>query len=266
MPYYSNYLAHYGVKGMKWGVRRYRNADGSLTREGMRRYAQENARVLKKGTEIQNISSRRLDPKNKRSNRLYASYTPYDKDAYTDFMAGFQYDNKGWKNSFVVKKDIKIASERDVVNTMAEMFRDNPKRTSEMMAKAYNAASMPILFKKTGKGYQRKLSELEKDPTSKKAMKLGREFIGNVPMSTKTSSFANDFYARMAKKGFDAVLDSNDAYGGMKTQDPLIIFNMNKLGKQRSIKLTKEDIEAAGDYSISREHRQQKKDYSSVAR
>lgn len=32
------YLAHHGIKGMKWGVRKYQNEDGSLTIEGKRRY------------------------------------------------------------------------------------------------------------------------------------------------------------------------------------------------------------------------------------
>ena len=32
-------LNHSGVKGMKWGVRRYQNADGSLTPEGKKRYS-----------------------------------------------------------------------------------------------------------------------------------------------------------------------------------------------------------------------------------
>lgn len=32
------YLAHHGTKGMKWGVRRYVNKDGTLTQEGKRKY------------------------------------------------------------------------------------------------------------------------------------------------------------------------------------------------------------------------------------
>ena len=34
----KNELYHYGVNGMKWGVRRYQNKDGSLTPAGKKRY------------------------------------------------------------------------------------------------------------------------------------------------------------------------------------------------------------------------------------
>ena len=33
-----NELYHHGVKGQKWGVRRYQNPDGSLTAAGKRRF------------------------------------------------------------------------------------------------------------------------------------------------------------------------------------------------------------------------------------
>ncbi len=39
--YYNDQIWHWGVKGMKWGVRRYQNVDGSLTPEGKQRYASE---------------------------------------------------------------------------------------------------------------------------------------------------------------------------------------------------------------------------------
>lgn len=34
-------LQHWGVKGMKWGVRRYQNKDGSLTPAGRKRYSED---------------------------------------------------------------------------------------------------------------------------------------------------------------------------------------------------------------------------------
>lgn len=37
-PSYTDFLMHHGIKGQKWGVRRFQNSDGSLTREGQKRY------------------------------------------------------------------------------------------------------------------------------------------------------------------------------------------------------------------------------------
>lgn len=39
---YSNTLAHHGIMGQKWGIRRYQNKDGSLTAEGLIRYGAKN--------------------------------------------------------------------------------------------------------------------------------------------------------------------------------------------------------------------------------
>lgn len=54
----NNELCHYGVKGMKWGVRHYQNNDGSLTSAGKKRY--------NKGNNRSNTDKSQTDPQKKK--------------------------------------------------------------------------------------------------------------------------------------------------------------------------------------------------------
>lgn len=54
----SNELYHYGIKGMKWGIRRYQNKDGSLTSAGKKRRDKNENKAIKK--------DRKQDVKNRR--------------------------------------------------------------------------------------------------------------------------------------------------------------------------------------------------------
>ena len=42
-------LYHWGIKGMKWGIRRYQNPDGSLTAAGKKRYTNPDGSLTEKG-------------------------------------------------------------------------------------------------------------------------------------------------------------------------------------------------------------------------
>lgn len=52
----TNELYHHGILGMKWGVRRYQNKDGSLTSAGKKRYGERNPNY----SEEQRIRDRKI--------------------------------------------------------------------------------------------------------------------------------------------------------------------------------------------------------------
>lgn len=47
-------LTHWGIKGMRWGVRRYQNKDGSLTAKGKKRYNEEMAKIKAETKKVKN--------------------------------------------------------------------------------------------------------------------------------------------------------------------------------------------------------------------
>lgn len=58
-------LYHHGIKGQKWGVRRYQNADGSLTSAGKKRYARIGATLEARGVAYEFKANRALNKQQK---------------------------------------------------------------------------------------------------------------------------------------------------------------------------------------------------------
>lgn len=77
----NNELYHYGVRGMKWGIRRYQKKDGSLTPEGKKRakseYKADNEEAFNKGKDATvsgHAAARSMKRTIKLENRLEKKY------------------------------------------------------------------------------------------------------------------------------------------------------------------------------------------------
>ena len=73
------YICHYGVKGQKWGIRRYQNADGTLTAAGKKRAYKDAKRNVKKNASKKEFESYRREETAKQNYRLN-KITKHDLD------------------------------------------------------------------------------------------------------------------------------------------------------------------------------------------
>ena len=106
---YSEELCHHGILGMKWGVRRYQNNDGTLTSAGKRRYYSTDLRsaiARRKNEKIDKSFKKWQDNAKKREaaielgkkmnlSMIESSKNPTDKSLKTQLKS----DKKAYENS-----------------------------------------------------------------------------------------------------------------------------------------------------------------------
>lgn len=157
MDYYTLY--HSGVKGMRWGVRRYQNSDGSLTDAGKKRYARdqrENA-GKKKGNKVgQADPDRWVKEDLERSKRVADSTSQLTNDMR-------RLNDGSRKDKGKVKMDLSSMSDQEMRNQI----------NRAILEKQYNDMFAPTSKSAKGREYASKILE-----TSGNVLAVGASALG----------------------------------------------------------------------------------------
>ena len=240
---------HYGVIGMKWGVRkdRYKSNFDKDTK-------------VKAGTHIQTIPT---GDKGADLNRksVYVSTNKKDTSFYNSYLADSTKDLSGHKKAFtndlLVKKDITIPSQETAVKTFVEMYNKDPQGVSDAIARA---ASERRRIGKVNALMERRLQKQESKlykEAYKALINKGEEYLQEEGYAIFNMSFANAnnpardrYFNMLMDKGYGGARDINDINNGY-TDEPLRIFNPSKSVHKASSKvlyLTDMQTPTAGQY------------------
>lgn len=99
---YPDYLMHHGIKGMRWGVRRYQNKDGSLTNAG-KKHVSNYKTALSLNRKVDE-EARKLINSDSRLKKDFGNDT--DDPEYLEYVAsGYKISTKSLRNSMVKSHD-----------------------------------------------------------------------------------------------------------------------------------------------------------------
>lgn len=145
--YHSAELYHHGILGMKWGVRRYQNKDGSLTAAGQKRYAKEEYKNNKK------IAKEKFRAAKESANRQYEADTVEKRQALDQEKERFEKKNAETNRHY----ERKIRAQENIRNKAKEemdFWEDPDSYFYQENREKYVNANTKISELKTSKTYE----------------------------------------------------------------------------------------------------------------
>lgn len=158
-------LMHWGIKGMKWGFRRYQNHDGSLTAAGKKRYNKEMAKA--KAEEKLLKSRQRTQAKLDKLNALKKSNADLKNELDGKNAKPEKVEKQKSINvNKVIKKDLKDMSNEEIQAVIDRVTLEN--KYKEVTNEA----------KDKGRGFVEKfLSDIVKPPAEDTAKQLAKSLM-----------------------------------------------------------------------------------------
>lgn len=200
-------LYHHGILGMKWGIRRYQNSDGSLTAAGRKRYTNPDGTLNKKGQKYYAKESERLRNEHK---KLAAQKRTAEKLSKLDAK---RKANEDLKNQLNPKKETKGNSETPKKKSISEM-------TDEELNAAINRARMEDTYK-----------QLRPEPVNERS-KFMKKMLNDVVVPGAVNA-GKAALQKMIEKAMKDQVDPNSYEALKKKYDKLDIQNKyNKLKKE----------------------------------
>ena len=160
---YSNELYHHGIKGMKWGIRRYQNKDGSLTAKGQAMASKKYKKYMNRASQEVVTREKYLKAYNraadKMNNGLIDKYNrDYDKKLGAKAKDHDFLNDKEYNNGYNKLWDSVMSKEYDSV--MAEAYKSNRNyKKAQALADKYSMESFDDIVRqnnaaiKAGKKY-----------------------------------------------------------------------------------------------------------------
>lgn len=209
---YNDEIYHHGIKGQKWGVRRFQNKDGSLTPAGKKRY-DDNDIVVRKGDEIHRIIPKEwLEREKTLSGHAYATFKKEDTERYKHFARLFGNGDNYVDMTFKAKDVIVSPSKQKRVDEFIKLMDSNPTARKALL----KSTRSPLCFMPK--------SALNKLDDPKKAEKAFRKFSY---LLVSNRDLRDPYFKELEKQGYSMVIDDADAMGGI-SKSPVIIFDRNK--------------------------------------
>lgn len=132
----SSYLQHYGIKGMKWGVRRYRKEDGSLTEAGKKRYKDDISTASGKLKQEKKAAKEAIKNRQFEKAKQHTSNAKYYEREIADFKTRYKLEKKNKKSKRQLELEEKYQKEDKLTKEEAEVAAANKVRTERLIKTA----------------------------------------------------------------------------------------------------------------------------------